>query len=163
MAFKYRLQKFLEIRINNRDEQLQEVVKAQAEVDRIQLLIIKNNEDIKSTRINMRQSDPRMYDGFDKFLKHLYVKGEQLEAQKQEAIEVLKQEQLKLQEREKEVNVLEKHKEHKKEEYQAEMKAIELKQLNEIGAQKHFMKSRELREEQELEELMAQKKKGRYD
>ena len=163
MAFKYRLQKFLEIRINNRDEQLQEVVKAQAEVDRIQLLIIKNNEDIKSTRINMRQSDPRMYDGFDKFLKHLYVKGEQLEAQKQEAIEVLKQEQLKLQEREKEVNVLEKQKEHKKEEYQAEMKAIELKQLNEIGAQKHFMKSRELREEQELEELMAQKKKGRYD
>ena len=74
MPFRYRLQKFLEIRIRKKEEQLQEVIKAQAEVDRIELLIIKNNREIQDTRVNMRKSDPMMYDGFDKFLKHLIKK-----------------------------------------------------------------------------------------
>lgn len=148
MPFSYRLQKFLEIRIRKKEEQLQEVIKAQAEVDRIELLIIKNNNDIKDTRINMRKSDPRMYEGFDKFLKHLYEIGEKLETEKQQALDALEAEKEKLREREKEVNVLEKHKDHKKEEYIAEQKAIELKQLNEIGAQKHFAKTRERKEEE---------------
>ncbi len=153
MPFRYRLQKFLEIRIRKKEEQLQEVIKAQAEVDRIELLIIKNNKDIQDTRVNMRKSDPMMYEGFDKFLKHLYEKGEQLEQEKQKALEALEVEKEKLREREKEVNVLEKHKEHKREEYLMEEKALELKQLNEIGAQKHFAKSREAKELQELEEM----------
>lgn len=82
MPFRYRLQKFLEIRIRKKEEQLQEVIKAQAEVDRIELLIIKNNREIQDTRVNMRKSDPMMYDGFDKFLKHLYQKGEKLEEER---------------------------------------------------------------------------------
>lgn len=153
MPFRYRLQKFLEIRIKKKEEQLQEVIKAQAEVDRIELLIIKNNKDIQDTRINMRKSDPMMYDGFDKFLKHLYEIGESLEEQRREALKKLEEEKEKLREREKEVNVLEKHKEHKREEYLQEQKALELKQLNEIGAQKHFAKTREKQEEELAEQL----------
>ena len=153
MLFRYRLQKFLEIRIKKKEEQLQEVIKAQSEVDRIELLIIKNNKDIQDTRINMRKSDPMMYDGFDKFLKHLYEIGESLEEQRREALRKLEEEKEKLREREKEVNVLEKHKEHKREEYLQEQKALELKQLNEIGAQKHFAKTREKQEEELLEQL----------
>ncbi len=156
MPFRYRLQKFLEIRIRKKEEQLQEVIKAQSEVDRIELLIIKNNKDIQDTRLNMRKSDPMMYEGFDKFLKHLYEIGEQLELEKQEAIKKLEEEKEKLREREKEVNVLEKHKEHKQEEYLQEQKALELKQLNEIGAQKHFAKTREKQEEEMLNELREQ-------
>ena len=156
MPFRYRLQKFLEIRIRKKEEQLQEVIKAQSEVDRIELLIIKNNKDIQDTRLNMRKSDPMMYEGFDKFLKHLYEIGEQLELEKQEAIKKLEEEKEKLREREKEVNVLEKHKEHKREEYLQEQKALELKQLNEIGAQKHFAKTREKQEEEMLDELREQ-------
>ncbi len=156
MPFRYRLQKFLEIRIRKKEEQLQEVIKAQSEVDRIELLIIKNNKDIQDTRVNMRKSDPMMYEGFDKFLKHLYEIGEQLELEKQEAIKKLEEEKEKLREREKEVNVLEKHKEHKREEYLQEQKALELKQLNEIGAQKHFAKTREKQEEEMLNELREQ-------
>ncbi len=156
MPFRYRLQKFLEIRIRKKEEQLQEVIKAQNEVDRIELLIIKNNKDIQDTRVNMRKSDPMMYDGFDKFLKHLYEKGEKLELERQEAIKKLEEEKEKLHEREKEVNVLEKHKEHKREEYLQEQKALELKQLNEIGAQKHFAKTREKQEEEMLEQLREQ-------
>ena len=156
MPFRYRLQKFLEIRIRKKEEQLQEVLKAQNELDRIELLIIKNNKDIQDTRVNMRKSDPMMYDGFDKFLKHLYEIGEKLELEKQEAIKKLEEEKEKLREREKEVNVLEKHKENKREEYLQEQKALELKQLNEIGAQKHFAKTREKQEEEMLEELREQ-------
>ena len=156
MPFRYRLQKFLEIRIRKKEEQLQEVLKAQNELDRIELLIIKNNKDIQDTRVNMRKSDPMMYDGFDKFLKHLYEIGEKLELEKQEAIKKLEEEKEKLREREKEVNVLEKHKENKREEYLQEQKVLELKQLNEIGAQKHFAKTREKQEEEMLEELREQ-------
>lgn len=57
-----------------------------------------------------------------------------------------------------EVDVLDKHKEHKKEEYLYEEKMRELKTLNEIGSQKHFMKSRENASEEELEEILQNKK-----
>ena len=143
MPFNYRLQKFLEIRIRKKEEQLEVVQKCQKEVMRIEALIEANNQNIKDTRINMRKSDPRMYDGFDKFLKHLYEEGEKLENQRQEALKVLHREEEILMQREREVDVLEKHKEHKKEEYLYEEKMRELKTLNEIGSQKHFMRKRE--------------------
>ncbi len=159
MPFNYRLQKFLEIRIRKKDEQLEVVQKCQKEVMRIEGLIAQNNKNIQDTRINMRKSDPRMYDGFDKFLKHLYEEGEKLELQRQEAIKVLRREEEILMQREREVDVLEKHKEHKKEEYLYEEKMRELKTLNEIGSQKHFMRKRELEYEQELEEIIERHKK----
>lgn len=152
MAFNYRLQKFLEIRIKRKEEQLQVVIRAQNEVIRIENLIQKNLEEIRQTRINMRKSDPMMYEGFDKFLKHLYEIGEKLEEEKQRALEILRQEQETLKEREKEVNVLDKHKERKKEEYIYEQKAAELKVLNEIGSQKHYRMTQEKKIEEAQEE-----------
>ncbi len=159
MPFNYRLQKFLEIRIRKKEEQLEVVQKCQKEVMRIEALIEANNQNIKDTRINMRKSDPRMYDGFDKFLKHLYEEGEKLENQRQEALKVLHREEEILMQREREVDVLEKHKEHKKEEYLYEEKMRELKTLNEIGSQKHFMRKRENEYEQEIEEMLERHKK----
>ncbi len=158
MPFQYRLQKFLEIRIRKKEEQLEVVQKCQKEVMRIEGLIEANNQNIKDTRINMRKSDPRMYDGFDKFLKHLYEEGEKLEQQRQEALKVLRREEEILIQREREVDVLEKHKEHKKEEYLYEEKMRELKTLNEIGSQKHFMRKREAEYEQEIEEMLQRHK-----
>ena len=99
-----------------------------------------------------------MYDGFDKFLKHLYEEGEKLEQKRQEALDILHKEEEILRQREMEVDVLDKHKEHKKEEYLYEEKMRELKTLNEIGSQKHFMKSRENASEEELEEILQNKK-----
>ena len=158
MPFNYRLQKFLEIRIRKKEEQLEVVQKCQKEVMRIEGLIAQNNKNIQDTRINMRKSDPRMYDGFDKFLKHLYEEGEKLEQQKLEAIKALRREEEILMQREREVDVLEKHKEHKKEEFLYEEKMRELKTLNEIGSQKHFMRKREQEYEQELDELLERHK-----
>ena len=158
MPFNYRLQKFLEIRIRKKEEQLAVVQECQKEVMRIEELINENNKNIQDTRINMRKSDPRMYDGFDKFLKHLYEEGEKLEQKRQEALDILHKEEEILRQREMEVDVLDKHKEHKKEEYLYEEKMRELKTLNEIGSQKHFMKSRENASEEELEEILQNKK-----
>ena len=160
MPFVYRLQKILEIRIRKRDEQLQVVIKAQEEVNRIELLIIKNLEEIQSLTQQMRQADPMMYEQYDKFIKHLWEEDKKLKIQKQEAIEALEKEKEILKIKEQEVNVLEKHKEHQKEDYIKEQKALELKELNEIGSQKFFIKNRETKEEQELLEYLENQHKN---
>ena len=154
MPFRYRLQKILEIRIRKKEEQLQVVIKAQEEVNRIELLIIQNLDEIKRLTQEMRQANPMMYEQYDKFIKHLWEEDKKLQIQKQEAIEALEKEKEILRIKEQEVNVLEKHKEHQKEDYIKEEKARELKDLNEIGSQKFFIKNRDIREEQELLEYL---------
>ena len=154
MPFRYRLQKILEIRIRKKEEQLQVVIKAQEEVNRIELLIIQNLEQIEKLTQEMRQANPMMYERYDTFIKHLWEEDKKLQLQKQEAIQALNREKEILKLREQEVNVLEKHKEHQKEDYIKEEKARELKELNEIGSQKFFIKNRELKEEQEMLEYL---------
>ena len=153
MPFRYRMQKILEIRIRKKEEQMQAVIRAQDEVNRIELLIIKNLEQIKELTLQMRSAEPMMLERYDTFIKHLWQEDEKLKNQKREAEAVLEKEKELLKQREQEVSVLEKHKEHQKEDYIKEQKALELKELNEIGSQKFFIRSREQKEESELEEL----------
>ncbi|MBR5304702.1 MAG: hypothetical protein IKU37_07750 [Candidatus Gastranaerophilales bacterium] len=160
MPFRYRLQKILEIRIRKKEEQLQVVIKAQEEVNRIELLIIQNLDEIKRLTQEMRTANPMMYEQYDKFIKHLWEEDKKLQIQKQEAIDALNKEKEILKIKEQEVNVLEKHKEHQKEDYIKEEKARELKELNEIGSQKFFIKNRELKEEQELLEYIENQQNG---
>ena len=161
MPFRYRLQKILEIRIRKKEEQLQVVIKAQEEVQRIELLIIQNLEQIQKLTREMRSANPMMYEQYDKYIKHLWEEDKKLQEQKQEAIRVLEHEKEILRIKEQEVNVLEKHKEHQKEDYIKEQKAKELKELNEIGSQKFFIKNREKIEEEEyLEYLENQQYNG---
>lgn len=151
MPFRYRLQKVLDFRIRKKEEQLQEVIKAKNEVDRIQRLIDLNNQEISGVIQTMRTTtDFRMMDAYDKYLKHLYEKGEQLEQQKQEAIRLLEIEKQKLVECEKEVKVLEKHKEKMLEAYKEEQKQIENKVLSEVAVQKYYQRSKEKKEEGEI-------------
>ncbi len=139
MPFRYRLQKILDFRIKKKEEQLQEVIKAKIEVERIQKLIDANNAEIAGVIQTMRTTtDFRMMDSYDKYLKHLYEKGEELEKQKQEAINKLEEEKQKLVEREKEVKVLEKHKENAKEVYLEEERQAENKLLSEVAVQKFY-------------------------
>lgn len=153
MPFHYRLQKVLDFRIRKKEEQLQVVIKAQEEVHRIERLIEANNQNIISTRENMRKADFMMLEAYDNYLNHLYDVGEELENEKQKAIEQLEIEKEKLVELEKAVKVLEKHKEKALEVYKEEEKKVELKRLSEVAIQKHFAKTQELNEEQLLEEL----------
>ncbi len=154
MPFSYRLQKILEIRIRKKEQQLQAVINAQKEVDRIELLIIKNLEQIDNLTKQMRKADPMMYERYDKFIKHLWEEDKKLKQQKQEAVEALNHEKELLRLREQEVNVLEKHKEHQKDSYIQEQKALELKELNEIGSQKFFIRNREKKEDEEYQEYL---------
>ena len=82
MPFIYRMQKILEIRIRKKEEQLQAVIRAQNEVNRIELLIIKNLEQIKELTAQMRSADPMMFERYDTFIKHLWEEDEKLKTQK---------------------------------------------------------------------------------
>lgn len=151
MPFVYRLQKILDFRIRKKEEQLLVVQRAQREVAIAEQNIIQNNTEIEATKQNQRKADSLMMESFDKYLHHLWEKAEELEEIKQEKIKILQKETEKLVELEKAVKVLEKHKERSKELYLEEEKKAELKNLSEIGVQRHFQQTREKLEEEEKE------------
>ena len=138
MPFRYRLQKVLDFRINQKEEQRMRVQKAQKAVYQAEQDIKKNDQDIIDTKNGMRTADPMMYEAYDKFLQHLWQKAEELELKRQELQKLLDIEVEKLVKCEQAVKVLEKHKEKNKEIYIAEEKAAELKQFSELGVTRFF-------------------------
>lgn len=150
MPFVYRLQKILDFRIRKKEEQLLAVQRAQQELQIAEENIRLNDNEIEATKQNLRKADSLMMEAYDKYLHHLWEKGKQLEEIKQEKLQQLQEEIAKLVECEKEVKVLEKHKEKSKETYLDEEKKAELKMLSEIGVQRHFQSTRQSKEEEEL-------------
>ena len=151
MPFRYRLQKALDFRIRAKDQQLQVVIIAQQEVYKVEGMIELNNREIDTTKSNMRHADAFMLESYDVYLKSLYEKGTQLEEERQKALDALAEEKKKLTQAEKDVKVLEKHKERMHEIYKEEEKAAELKRLSEVAVQRFFAKHREEQEELERE------------
>lgn len=138
MPFRYRLQKVLDFRINQKEEQLIKVQKAQLAVNEAEDNIKKNDQAIVDTKNGMRIADPSLYDYYDKFLKHLYEEAERLEQIRQQLQAKLDEELQKLVKCEQNVKVLEKHKDKNKEIYLNEEKAQELKQFSELGVTRFF-------------------------
>ena len=153
MPFRYRLQKILDFRINQKEEQRMKVQKAQQAVYQAEQDIKKNNQDILDTKEGMKVANPMMYETYDNFLQHLWQKAEQLEVVRQDLQKKLDIEVQKLVKCEQAVKVLEKHKEKNKEIYLAEEKAAELKQFSELGVTRFFKQSQERAEEEEKEVL----------
>ena len=153
MPFRYRLQKVLDFRINQKEEQRMKVQKAQQAVYQAEQDIKKNNQDILDTKAGMRNADPMMYESYDNFLRHLWAKAEQLEYRRQELQAKLDEEIQKLVKCEQAVKVLEKHKEKSKEAYLAEEKAAELKQFSELGVTRFYKANLEKAAEEEQEIL----------
>ncbi len=147
MPFSYRLQKVLDFRIREKEKQLLVVQEAQQRVNEAEQAIIRNNEEIEMTIKNKRVADFRLMEYYDKYLHHLWDKADELEARRQEVQKILDQELVNLMHAEQKVKVLEKHKEHLKEEYEYEQKKIELKQFSEIGVQRFFQRKVEQIEE----------------
>ena len=156
MPFVYRLQKVLDFRIRKKEEQLMVLQKAQQALFMAEADIQKNNEEIAITKQNQRHADFTMMEAYDNYLHHLWEKGEQLEIVRQEKEQIVQQETVKLIELEQAVKVLEKHKEKSKEAYVGEQKAIEQKSMSELGVQRYFQHSKEVKE---VEELLEQYKK----
>ena len=153
MPFRYRLQKVLEFRIREKEKQLLVVQEAQQLVYEAEQAILRNNQEIEVTIQNKRVADFRLMEYYDKYLHHLWDKAEELEAHRQEMQQALEKELQILTLMEQRVKVLEKHKEHQKEEYDYEQKQIEIKQFSEIGVQRHFQRKIEEMIELEQEEL----------
>lgn len=153
MPFRYRLQKVLDFRINQKEEQRMKVQKAQQAVYQAEQDIKKNEQDILDTKNGMRSADPMMYESYDNFLRHLWAKAEQLEIRRQELQAKLDIEIQKLVKCEQAVKVLEKHKEKSKEIYLAEEKAAELKQFSELGVTRFYKSNLEKAQEEEQEIL----------
>ena len=149
MPFRYRLQKVLDFRINQREEQRLNVQKAQAALTKAEQDIRNNEQAIVETKNGMRQANPMMYESYDKYLEHLWKKAEELELIRQEKEQLLEIEIQKLVKCEQAVKVLEKHKEKSKEAYLAEEKAAELKQFSELGVTRFFKQRQEKLEEDE--------------
>lgn len=154
--FVYRLEKILKYRKNKKEEQLQRVLKAQREVERIQNEIDKNKSTIVSLRQSMFSAHHTLLQNYDLYIKHLHEVIEKLEQDKYRAIKKLEEERRILEELEKSIKALEKHKEKAREVYREEEKMAELKILNEVGAQKHFRKTREQQEDDLLEEMQEE-------
>lgn len=162
MPFRYRLQKVLEFRIRKKEEQLNIVQKAQQAVYIAEENIRKNEEEIRTTKQNMRQADPMMYETYDKYLQHLWDKAEKLEEIRADAQRKFDEEKAKLVKLEQGVKVLEKHKEKHREAYIAEEKAAELKQYSELGVTRFFRQSQEKIEEEEILKKLEEIDGGSY-
>jgi flagellar export protein FliJ len=143
MPFRYRLQKILNYRINQKEEQLMRVQKAQQAVNEAELNIQKNNQTIVETKQGMRTAEPSLYEYYDKYLKHLYEEAERLEQIRIELQKQLEMEIQKLVKCEQNVKVLEKHKDKNKELYIEEEKKEELKQYSEVGVTRFYRKKQE--------------------
>ena len=125
MPFRYRLQKVLDFRVRKKEEQLTVVQKAQQAVYQAEENIRRNEQEIQTTKQNMRIANPMMYETYDNYLLHLWDKAEQLEAIRVELQNKLDEEKVKLVKLEQGVKVLEKHKEKNREAYIAEEKAAD--------------------------------------
>lgn len=122
--------------------------KAQQAVYQAEENIRRNEQEIQTTKQNMRIANPMMYETYDNYLLHLWDKAEQLEAIRVELQNKLDEEKVKLVKLEQGVKVLEKHKEKNREAYIAEEKAAELKQYSELGVTRYFRQSQEKAEEE---------------
>lgn len=152
MPFRYRLQKVLDFRINQKEEQLMRVQKAQQAVYKAEEDIRRNEQLIVETKDGMRSAQPEMYEYYDKYLKHLWEEAERLEQIRVELQKQLDIELQKLVKCEQNVKVLEKHKEKNKELYLEEEKQTELKNFSEVGITRFFRKKEDRQTEEEIEE-----------
>lgn len=152
MPFRYKLQKMLDFR--EREKELQETVvnKARQKLRMAEEKVEQNKQEIAQVSTARKKADYSMLEYYDKYIHHLWDKAETLEQERKEAEEELQIEIQKLVECEQRVKVLEKHKEKQKEIYIEEEKKAELKMFSELGVQRHFIRTREEAEENEINE-----------
>lgn len=154
MPFRYKLQKMLDWRQREKEKQEAIVMKARQKLNLAIQKVEQNKQEIVQVTTARKTADYSLMEYYDKYLHHLWDKAEQLEQERKEAEEELQMEIQKLVECEQKVKVLEKHKEKQKELYIEEEKKAELKMFSELGVQRHFIRTREEAEEQEMLDQM---------
>ena len=160
MPFRYKLQKMLDFRIRKKEEQEAIVSRARQKLRLAEKRVEENKLEIVQVSTAQRTADYTMMEYYDKYLHHLWEVAEKLEEERKQAEEELQIEIQKLIECEQNVKVLEKHKEKQREIYIEEEKRAELKQFSELGVQRHFIRSREEQEEQEMLQAMLEQEEN---
>lgn len=160
MPFRYKLQKMLDFRIRKKEEQEAIVSRARQKLRLAEKRVEENKLEIVQVSTAQRTADYTMMEYYDKYLHHLWEVAEKLEEERKQAEEELQIEIQKLIECEQNVKVLEKHKEKQKEIYIEEEKRAELKQFSELGVQRHFIRSREEQEEQEMLQALLEQEEN---
>ena len=157
MPFRYKLQKMLDFRIREKEQQELVVTKARQKLMLAEQKVEQNKQEIVQVTTAQKKADYSLMEYYDKYLHHLWDKAEQLEQERKDAEQELQVEIQKLIECEQKVKVLEKHKEKQREIYIEEEKKAELKLFSELGVQRHFIKTKEEKEEEALlEQLLAE-------
>lgn len=160
MPFRYKLQKMLDFRIRKKEEQEAIVSRARQKLRLAEKRVEENKLEIVQVSTAQRTADYTMMEYYDKYLHHLWEVAEKLEEERKQAEEELQIEIQKLIECEQNVKVLEKHKEKQREIYIEEEKRAELKQFSELGVQRHFIRSREEQEEQEMLQALLEQEEN---
>lgn len=160
MPFRYKLQKMLDFRIRKKEEQEAIVSRARQKLRLAEKKVEENKLEIVQVSTAKRTADYTMMEYYDKYLHHLWEVAEKLEEERKQAEEELQIEIQKLIECEQNVKVLEKHKEKQREIYIEEEKRAELKQFSELGVQRHFIRSREEQEEQEMLQALLEQEEN---
>ncbi len=160
MPFRYKLQKVLDFRIRKKEEQEAIVSRARQKLRLAEKRVEENKLEIVQVSTAQRTADYTMMEYYDNYLHHLWEVAEKLEEERKQAEEELQIEIQKLIECEQNVKVLEKHKEKQKEIYIEEEKRAELKQFSELGVQRHFIRSREEQEEQEMLQALLEQEEN---
>ncbi|MFH0702810.1 MAG: flagellar FliJ family protein [bacterium] len=143
MPFIYRLQKILNLRIQKKKEQLQVVLELEREINRIQEKINQNKNTIFTLRKNMYSAPHIMLENYDIYIRYLNDIIEQLEEEKSSLVQRKQEEMKKLEEMEKGIKALEKHKEKVYEEYLEEQNKTEMRIMDETAGLRHYAKTEE--------------------
>ena len=147
----------LDFRIREKEQQELVVTKARQKLMLAEQKVEQNKQEIVQVTTAQKKADYSLMEYYDKYLHHLWDKAEQLEQERKDAEQELQVEIQKLIECEQKVKVLEKHKEKQREIYIEEEKKAELKLFSELGVQRHFIKTKEEKEEEALlEQLLAE-------
>ncbi|MDX2085512.1 MAG: hypothetical protein SFZ03_09000 [Candidatus Melainabacteria bacterium] len=136
--FVYRLQKVYELRERRKKEQEQRVLDAEAQVRNIQAKVQAKKNEMLQVIEHKRTSNHMLMPYHDTFLRKLNDDLNALQIDLSVAEDNLRQEKIKLQKAQQDLEALEKHKEKSKELWMEEQKAVELKMLDEIAGQRYF-------------------------
>ncbi|MFM7469102.1 MAG: hypothetical protein ACKO37_06350 [Vampirovibrionales bacterium] len=151
--FVWRLLKVYEMYERRKAAQEQRVQEAEERYRQAEQAVEQQKQLIIQLKLEQKTAHYLYFETYDRYLKVAHTELLSLEEQKQVRLKEIEEEQAKLREIQQDIDALEKHREKSKEAWVEEEKAIEMKQLDEIGAQRYF---RQIAVEQEEAEIAAE-------
>jgi flagellar biosynthesis chaperone FliJ len=162
--FVWRLLKVYEMYERRKSAQEQRVQEAEERYRQAELAVEQQKQMIVQLKLEQKTAHYLYLETYDRYLRVAHTELLELEEQKQVRHQEVEEEQAKLREIQQDIDALEKHREKSKEAWIEEEKAIEMKQLDEIGAQRYFRQVAIEQEEAEIAaELAALEREGSDD